>query len=268
MTRFPGLGQAALVLAVALALQAGVAAGMAEALPALPTLLRAGLANLVALGAVAGVAVFLSGEPIRWKPTRQRAPFLVGLVLTVVGATIVLGEVANLVAVLLPMPADLASLFNALAGSPWPTALFVVSVVAPLTEEALFRGLLLRGFVRRWGEGPALFLSSALFALFHLNVWQAPTAFLAGLFLGWLCLRTGTLFYAVLAHALFNGVPVILATLGFLITGYNTPLVPGVVEFQPLWWLALGALSLAGGLAMTRGWAPLSPPPDSDTVAP
>nr|WP_231126256.1 CPBP family intramembrane glutamic endopeptidase [Motilibacter aurantiacus] len=104
-----------------------------------------------------------------------------------------------------------------LADSPaWALVAFVVLsvVVAPLVEETLFRGLLLRGLMTRLGFWPAALATSGLFGVMH-----APTALggapavvlqTAGLGLV-LCLATrhaGRLWPAVLTHALFNGVAV------------------------------------------------------------
>lgn len=269
MLTFPGLGAALFLLAAALAGQAGVAGLLHSMVPAdTDNVLVAAVANLVALSAVVGFGYFRSGEPPQWPRVSRSPVFWAGLGFTTMGGTIVLAELANLTSALLPLPPTLAQLFNQLSSGDLVVALFTVALVAPLTEEFLFRGLLLRGFARRWGAGPGLFLSSALFALFHLNPWQAPTAFLAGLFLGWLVLKTGSLWYPLVVHALFNALPVVLSALGWHVTGYNTLLTPGVVDFQPPLWTLGGAMVLVLGLALTRGWAPLSPAPVSDRVGP
>jgi len=52
----------------------------------------------------------------------------------------------------------------------WVTVALLIAVVvvfAPLTEELVFRGLLLRSFMRKWGFWPAALLSTLIFALFH-----------------------------------------------------------------------------------------------------
>ena len=53
-------------------------------------------------------------------------------------------------------------------GSPWLYVLLVVAVIgAPLTEELLFRGLVLRAFEKRAGTLAAIVGSTALFTLLH-----------------------------------------------------------------------------------------------------
>jgi membrane protease YdiL (CAAX protease family) len=261
---FPGLVGALVLLALAVGAQYAGAQVWLALLGRTDVVLLSGLANLTGLTAVAALGFWASGRPPRWTPAQGTSPgFWVGLVATAAAATVVLGEVSTLVAWVYPMPAALAALFQSLSAGPWPAALFTLAFVAPVTEEALFRGLLLRGFTRRWGRWPALVLSSALFALFHLNVWQAVPAFVAGLYLGGLFLATGSLWAPVVAHAVFNGLPVALAAAGMVVPGYNAP---GTGELAPWPLTAAAAAALAGGLWMTWRWSPLSPEKVSDTL--
>jgi membrane protease YdiL (CAAX protease family) len=267
---FPGLGSALGLLALALAAQVAVAFVLSWAWGGRADLtFLTAVANLVSLSGVAALGYALSGRgPTLALPNGVRGAYLVGLGLTAAGGTVVLGELANLATWIFPLPPALARIFDQLTGGDPLVSLFTLSVVAPLTEEALFRGLLLRGFVRRWGPMAGVVLSSALFAVFHLNLWQALAAFAAGLYLGWVYLSTGSLWFPMGVHALFNGLPVALSALGFTVPGYNTPVSAGTVEFQPAAWVFAGVLVLGTGLWMTKKWAPLSPAPVSDTVAP
>lgn len=64
------------------------------------------------------------------------------------------------------------------------TSMFLyVCIAAPISEELLFRGLILRGFMP-FGKKFAIFASAALFGLYHGNLVQIPFAFLVGLILG------------------------------------------------------------------------------------
>lgn len=265
---FPGLGWALAVLAAALGTQTGAAWVWIQVWGGKPDLtLLAGVANLTALSAVAAVGFWRSGEfPAFRIPRGTNLLFWSGLGLTALGGTVVLDQLSNLAAWLVPLPAELGRIFNQLTEGPLLVSLFTLSLVAPLTEEALFRGLLLRGFERRYGLWPALVLSSSLFALFHLNVWQALPAFLAGLYLGWIYLATRSLWPSMLVHSVFNGLPVFLAAWGWRVTGYNTPSVAGTVDFQPWPWLTGGVVFLGLGLWLTKRWAPLPPPALSDRV--
>ena len=86
-------------------------------------------------------------------------------------------------------------------------ALAVVTL-APLAEELLFRGLLLRGLLRRTGAVWAAMISGGVFALSHL-VDPSAAPFLAPLMLvgvvsAMRAIRTGELSQSVLLHAGFN----------------------------------------------------------------
>ena len=65
-----------------------------------------------------------------------------------------------------------------------PTMLLYISLVAPVVEELLFRGAVLRSF-QPFGKRFAIVFSALLFGLFHGNLVQIPFAFLVGLVLGY-----------------------------------------------------------------------------------
>lgn len=107
--------------------------------------------------------------------------------------------------------------------TPWGVVLLVVIavVIAPLTEELMFRGLLLRTFMRRWGFWPAAIASSAIFGLFHTyevdTVLGAVTLALAvgsmGLVNCYLVRLTNRLLPGVYVHAASNALAVLVAVL-------------------------------------------------------
>ena len=75
-------------------------------------------------------------------------------------------------------------------------------VIAPCTEEVLFRGLLFRYLRDRNGFIPAALISSMLFGLMH-DSNSGPVAVL-GFLLAWLYQRSGSLWLSILLHAMFN----------------------------------------------------------------
>jgi uncharacterized protein len=91
-----------------------------------------------------------------------------------------------------------------------PVALFVaflatITLVAPFTEEWIFRGLVLPALERRAGGTWSVILSSVVFAVAHAADLQvvAPVLLL-GLVLGWLRLRSASLWPPLLLHVLNN----------------------------------------------------------------
>ncbi len=80
-----------------------------------------------------------------------------------------------------------------------------VCVCAPLLEELLCRGIMLRGMMEK-GVSPAkaIFWSSLIFGVIHMNPWQALPAFLIGLLFGWLYYKTGNIWITIFLHFLNN----------------------------------------------------------------
>lgn len=83
-------------------------------------------------------------------------------------------------------------------------AMGTVVALAPLAEEMFFRGFLLTGLSHRFTRPGALVVSSALFAVLHGAVGLMVPVFFAGLVLGLLYLRSGSLLAPWTAHALQN----------------------------------------------------------------
>lgn len=83
----------------------------------------------------------------------------------------------------------------------------VVGLLAPLVEEVVFRGAILRALLK-WNQNHwlCIAISAALFGLSHFNPAQTPHAFLAGLLLGWMYYRTGSIVPGVVVHWVNNSV--------------------------------------------------------------
>jgi sodium transport system permease protein len=80
-----------------------------------------------------------------------------------------------------------------------------ICLMPALAEEIAFRGFILSGLRRRFTPWGAIFLSSLLFALFHLNVFQAGPAFVLGVILGMLAAYSGSIIPGVLFNLMFKG---------------------------------------------------------------
>ncbi len=92
------------------------------------------------------------------------------------------------------------ALASATEGNFWLN-LISVAVMAPLLEEWLCRGLILRGLLKD-GTRPvvAILVSAAFFALIHGNIWQALPAFVIGTLFGYVYYKTGSLKLTILMH--------------------------------------------------------------------
>lgn len=87
---------------------------------------------------------------------------------------------------------------------PNPLLWLAVIGVAPVFEELIYRGHLLPSLARYLGAVPALLLSSAAFALPHLDPWSVLATFLVGLGLGVLMRATRALSLCIGLHAGLN----------------------------------------------------------------
>ena len=94
---------------------------------------------------------------------------------------------------------------DALAQMPVWMQVIVVVILAPITEELLFRKFLLDR-VANFGEGTAMLLSGLMFGLYHANLSQFVYAFAIGCFFAFIYLRTGNIIYTIVLHMLINGV--------------------------------------------------------------
>lgn len=79
-----------------------------------------------------------------------------------------------------------------------------IVIMAALCEEVMFRGFILKVFLKRTGTWSAIVISAVGFAFYHLDPWAIPEIIIIGIFLGWLVVRTGSIFPAMIAHASFN----------------------------------------------------------------
>jgi len=142
--------------------------------------------------------------PVNWRNafpfTRFSLSLLAPLVISGFGLSFLLVEVSGWI----PTPAFIEEMFREIMSGNPVAKLIALVVIAPITEEMLFRGLIFREFARRYSMRHAIFGSAALFALFHLNPWQAVVAFPVGVLAAWLVLRTGSIIPGIVLHAALN----------------------------------------------------------------
>jgi membrane protease YdiL (CAAX protease family) len=116
----------------------------------------------------------------------------------------------------------------------------VAGLLAPVCEEAAFRGYLQRTLLRAVGPASAIGLTALLFAVRHLDPVRFPALAVLGVLFGWISWRAGSLWPAIAAHAANNAAAI------------ATALVAGGAEAsppRPTLAEALGPL-LVGGAAV------------------
>ncbi len=215
-----------------------------------------GLTNTIAFGFAIVLAYLLTKrkftEVFRLKPpvTIETISFII----TAIGMSILLSELDNVFSLLLPKPKILLEIFgNIFAGDDvWTTAI-LLTVIAPITEELLFRGVIFDGFIRNYSVEVTFLVSAFLFGAIHLNPWQFISAFIIGIYMAWIIYKTDSIFQSIIIHAIFNGIPVfVLYFLKLEIVGYTTQPEFGEAQpLQPVWLDLLGILITSFGLVST-----------------
>jgi sodium transport system permease protein len=135
-------------------------------------------------------------------------------------------------------------------GAFWWMYLVVYVFLPALCEELAFRGFILSGLRRRFPVWTAILISSFLFALSHMNVFQALPTFILGVVLSVLTVYSGSVFPGMLFHLLYNGMLIGVPLLARF--GYTDESIPLQAVFHPAV-TALFAL-LACALLATLGY--------------
>lgn len=136
---------------------------------------------------------------------------LIGLLLC--GAAIQLGTDSVLYSMGVILPDAFASyreLMATFSGS--SSTLFIITTITlgPIAEELIFRGLALRCAYlafehKKRAYGMAIIIQALLFGIYHGNIIQAVYAFIFGLLLGYLAVKTQSLIPSTLLHIIING---------------------------------------------------------------
>jgi membrane protease YdiL (CAAX protease family) len=101
----------------------------------------------------------------------------------------------------------------------WQIPLIVLSVaiLAPVTEELLFRGALLRALLRRTTPNVAVFVAAGVFGLVHVagdpsagSLVALPAIILLGVVSGYQAVKSGDLTRSILLHVGFNALSAVL----------------------------------------------------------
>ena len=168
--------------------------------------------------------------------------------ISVAGMVVVLDELDKAVTLLIPMSDFFENVFQSTAGrkTTYSAAFFVAVFVAPLIEELLYRGVILCGLLGNYTRSYAVVWSAILFGVGHLNPWQLPPALIWGLVFAWWVILTGSLWPALVAHALHNFVSVTIQHFDIPLFQVSEDL--NVVVFNPWWWTGSGMVLAALGL--------------------
>ncbi|EET85545.1 Abortive infection protein, partial [Clostridium carboxidivorans P7] len=84
-----------------------------------------------------------------------------------------------------------------------------VCIIGPAMEEFVFRGVILTGLLKKYSVKKSIIISALLFGIMHLNGIQFINGFLLGVLLGYIYVRTKSIYLCMYSHILFNTMGVI-----------------------------------------------------------
>ena len=166
------------------------------------------------------------------------------IVLTIPALILVMSAVSEVMVRIFPLSSWEIAMFSEMSSGSL-AALVGACILAPMLEEMLFRGIILRSFLLQYAKWSAIVGSAALFGFAHMNLYQFVVAFVLGIVSGWLYERSASLLPCIALHATYNTALMVLAL------SADEALQQSVFMLSPTFWGA--ALILGGaGIFMLR----------------
>jgi membrane protease YdiL (CAAX protease family) len=103
--------------------------------------------------------------------------------------------------------------------------LLCVGILIPISEEILYRGILLNKLRNGFSISIAIIIQGILFGISHMNFIQGMYAFIIGAFFGYIVIWTGSLLSSIIMHIVVNSMSVIISNTNQLNMGYNNMLI-------------------------------------------
>ncbi len=209
---FPNLLEALFIILVLMAMEWLVCAAFIDIAgrPAADDMLAEVIISLTSFGiTIGGLLAFKNLSPAALIHSGKASVPAVLLLLSLpvamvfVGMCVLMQDLLALLLIALPMSqGQYESFSHMVSGGIW--TFVALCLVAPLVEESLFRGILLRSFLHQYSRRQAIVLSSLLFGIAHLNVYQLLAASILGMALAWLYVRTRSLWPCIIGHGVYN----------------------------------------------------------------
>jgi len=159
-----------------------------------------------------------------------------------ISGAIIAALIGQLINLIYPFPKEYLEQMSELLKMPSLNGWQVFALIALLPgicEEVMFRGFVYRFFEHK-NKWYAIWISAAMFALFHLDPYRFIPVIFLGVLLGWLLYRTKSIFPSMLSHALNNATALAVMHLSRL--NFMKPLISS--DENLTWWLAVPALLL------------------------
>jgi membrane protease YdiL (CAAX protease family) len=215
-----------------------------------------GLGNLISLGIVVLIGFKKTKRKFNevFKFNNVSLSLWMAIIIFMIGFVIILSELDNIVNYILPMPESFKNIFETLmAKQVFVFSVIIMGIIPGLMEELFFRGIILDGLNRNYSKRKAIIISALLFGIVHLNPWQFYGGFIIGLISAWVCINTNSILLSIYIH-FFNNVLYTITVKyreNIPIKGFNSNFATPV-EFQPLWFDAIGFVILIVGIILIK----------------
>ena len=149
--------------------------------------------------------------------------------------------IANVIAVVSPdvMELYLESMEGIMGGNS-VVVFFFTGLLAPIGEECLFRGLILKKYLKWLPVVPAILLQAVFFGIFHMNYVQGIYVLIIGTVAGYVAYRWKRVLPAIFIHFVNNTMPSVLRA------------VPESVQENYVLWTVIGVLALVLLIAVIK----------------
>lgn len=117
------------------------------------------------------------------------------LVPVILAMSVIMEGLVNLI----PMPEKIQQMFEQMVQLNLQGYL-TLGIAAPILEELIFRGVILKKFLEKYSPAKAIIFSAIIFGLAHMNPWQFIAAFFIGLAIGYIYWKTKSIWPGIFMH--------------------------------------------------------------------
>jgi membrane protease YdiL (CAAX protease family) len=167
------------------------------------------------------------------------------IALTIPSLVLLMTLIIGLMVRLFPLSAWEVAMFEDMHSGSFG-AILGACILAPILEEMLFRGIILRSFLRQYSRWAAILGSATLFGFAHMNIYQFVVGLVLGIVGGWLYERSRSLLPCIALHAAYN------STLTMIDLAEASGSQSNIVNASPFSWMAAILFGVTGIFMLRR----------------
>ena len=124
------------------------------------------------------------------------------------GICVLMMVVVQMMVVLFPQfakPQDVSTIISqSNSALEWTAAFLSAGILAPVTEEIVFRGYLFHSLKGYYSQKVSIILTALVFGLMHMDLFRLFPFFVSGMFLNLCAVRSGTIKGSMVMHGVWN----------------------------------------------------------------